>query len=184
MQLHEWMAIPEIGDYTVKKHRRERLSAAPDALLLGQNQMGRQVVEGTSSVLGGSLNEVGLARSSLLSLQLEKQAESSGYVQKSGRVDSKGYLTSLESHSVVQAGVDIQDFKKARLLLKSVVQTDPKNSQAWIGYARLEELEGQLPEARQVLQNALLLTDGLHQEDIYLELARLETYHNSKTILA
>ncbi len=77
VELHEWMAIPDIGDYTVKKNKRDRLSAAPDTLLLaqGQSNSGRTVQEGTASVLGGTLNEVGLARSSLLSMHLEKESE-------------------------------------------------------------------------------------------------------------
>ena len=41
-------------------------------------------------------------------------------------VDPKGYLTDLQS-MLPSSGGDIQDVKKARLLLKSVRETNPKH---------------------------------------------------------
>lgn len=61
-----------------------------------------------------------------------------------------GYLTSLASLPQLSEN-EIGDFKKARLLLKSVIQTDPKNSFGWIAAARVEELDGKLPAARSIL---------------------------------
>ena len=46
---------------------------------------------------------------------------------------------------------DINDVKKARLLLKSVRETNPKHPPAWIASARLEEVVGKI----QVLRNFL-----------------------------
>lgn len=58
-------------------------------------------------------------------------------------VDPKGYLTDLQS-MIPQHGGDINDMKKARLLLKSVRETNPKHAPAWIASARLEEIAGKL----------------------------------------
>ena len=58
-------------------------------------------------------------------------------------MDKEGYLTTLNGIQSMNNSInDIHDFKKARLLLKSVINTDPKNSQAWIASARVEELDG------------------------------------------
>lgn len=54
-----------------------------------------------------------------------------------------GYLTSLASLPKFTE-TEIGDFKKARLLLKSVILTDPKNSFGWIAAARIEELDGKM----------------------------------------
>lgn len=54
-------------------------------------------------------------------------------------VDPKGYLTDLKSMKIA-SDADISDIKKARLLLKSVIQTNPKHAPGWIAAARLEEV--------------------------------------------
>jgi len=40
----------------------------------------------------------------------------------------------------VSSDAEIGDIKKARLLLKSVINTNPKHAPGWIAAARLEEL--------------------------------------------
>jgi hypothetical protein len=62
-------------------------------------------------------------------------------------VDPKGYMTEL-SGVRVSSDSDIQDIKKARLLLKSVIQTNPKHGPGWIAAARLEEVAGRIQSAR------------------------------------
>ena len=41
---------------------------------------------------------------------------------------------------VVSSDAEIGDIKKARLLLRSVINTNPKHAPGWIAAARLEEL--------------------------------------------
>lgn len=65
-------------------------------------------------------------------------------------VDPKGYLTDLQS-MLPQHGGDIADIKKARLLLKSVRETNPKHPPAWIASARLEEVTGKVQTARNIV---------------------------------
>lgn len=45
----------------------------------------------------------------------------------------------------------MSDIKRARVLMKSMVNTNPKNPQAWIAYARLEEIAGELKTARTLI---------------------------------
>lgn len=44
--------------------------------------------------------------------------------------------------SQISTDANIQDIKKARLLLRSVTQTNPQHAPGWIAAARLEELSG------------------------------------------
>ena len=45
------------------------------------------------------------------------------------------------------ADAEISDIKKARLLLKSVINTNPRHAPGWIAAARLEEVAGKLQQA-------------------------------------
>ena len=64
-------------------------------------------------------------------------------------VDPKGYLTDLKSLKI-SSEAEISDIKKARLLLKSVISTNPKHAPGWIAAARLEELAGEVRAHRRV----------------------------------
>ena len=65
----QWMNIPDIGDYTIKKQKREKFTPTPDNIITQkQNQQTNVVQEGITT----NLNEVGMARSSLLTMNLDK----------------------------------------------------------------------------------------------------------------
>lgn len=51
-------------------------------------------------------------------------------------VDPKGYLTDL-GHIKISTDAEIGDIKRARTLLKSVVNTNPNNAPGWVAAARL-----------------------------------------------
>ena len=82
----------------------------------------------------------------------------------------------------ITSSAEISDIKKARLLLKSVIQTNPKHGPGWIAAARLEEVAGKPAAARQFMQRAVEECAG--SEDVWLEAARLQTPENAKAILA
>jgi len=63
------------------------------------------------------------------------------------------------------------DVKKARLLLKSVRETNPKHPPAWIASARLEEVTGKLQAARNLIMKGC--EECAKSEDLWLEAARL-----------
>ena len=46
---------------------------------------------------------------------------------------------------------ETSDFKKVRSIMKSVINSNPKNPDGWIAAARIEELDGKLKEARNIL---------------------------------
>eukprot|EP00731_Ephydatia_muelleri_P010128 Em0005g714a len=110
------------------------------------------------------LNQIGEARNSMLSIKLDQVSDS---VSGQTVVDPKGYLTDLNSITPQTSG-DINDVKKARLLLKSVITTNPKHSPGWIAAARLEEGCEVCPKS----------------EDVWLEAARLQTADHAKAIVA
>jgi pre-mRNA-processing factor 6 len=65
----------------------------------------------------------------------------------------------------------ISDLKKARLLLKSVITNNAKSASGWIAAARVEELDGKLEEARNIIAQGC--NNCLDSDDIWIEAARL-----------
>jgi hypothetical protein len=68
------------------------------------------------------------------------------------------------------------------LLLMSVRETNPKQPQAWIGSARLEEVVGRLAEARVLIMQGSDKCPKL--EDVWLEASRLAPADQAKKIFA
>ena len=175
----EWDAIPDIGDYTIKKKKDfAQFAPAPDTLL--QRALDEKGVS-TQEVDDGALtdlNAVGEGRGTVLGLKLDKLSDS---VSGQTVVDPKGYLTDLKSIKI-SSEAEISDIKKARLLLKSVISTNPKHAPGWIAAARLEELAGKLQAARSFIQKGC--DSCPKSEDVWIEAARLNTPENAKAILA
>jgi len=184
----EWDSIPDIGDYTIKKQKRpERFTPVPDSIIEGaRNEIstnnsleassGLESVSGVATVT--NLNDIGEAREAALGIKLDKASDS---VSGQTVVDPKGYLTSLSTLDVSK-DADIGDIKKARLLLKSVTTTNPKDAPGWIAAARLEELDGKLQQARKLVAQGLQHCQK--SEDLWLEVARLQPPEKAKTVLA
>jgi pre-mRNA-processing factor 6 len=72
---------------------------------------------------------------------------------QSNSVNKEGYITDLNSIKI-NNDTEINDLKKARALLKSVILSNPKSSSGWIAAARVEELDGKIQEARNILAKA------------------------------
>ena len=85
-----------------------------------------------------NLTEIGEGRRKVVSINLDRMADS---VSGQTVVDPKGYLTDLNS-IVLSSDAEIGDIKKARMLLKSVINTNPKHAPGWVAAARLEETVG------------------------------------------
>lgn len=182
----DWEAIPDIGDYTIKKQKRfESFTPPPDTLLakaIAEKETVSHIdpngIATPSGIRTVDLNSVGEGRGTVLSLKLDKMADS---VTGQTVVDPKGYLTDLKGMKITSSA-EISDIKKARLLLKSVIQTNPKHGPGWIAAARLEEVAGKVPVARQLIQRGVQECPG--SEDVWLEAARLQTVDHAKSILA
>ncbi|KAH7861766.1 hypothetical protein Vadar_030596 [Vaccinium darrowii] len=193
MSSSEWDSIPEIGDYSLrnKKKRFESYVPVPDTLLEKARQEQEHVtaLDPKSRAAGGTetpwaqtpvtdLTAVGEGRGTVLSLKLDRLSDS---VSGLTVVDPKGYLTDLKSMKI-NSDAEISDIKKARLLLKSVIQTNPKHPPGWIAAARLEEVAGKIQAARQ------LITKGCEEcpknEDVWIEACRLSSPDEAKAVIA
>ncbi|KAJ3054561.1 hypothetical protein HK097_001445 [Rhizophlyctis rosea] len=195
----EWAAIPEVGDMVRRNRKKAKLqdkyTAVPDSVLLSASQqtgfdtsldarqqlLGGIATPAASPSTDGTMTDFvqfGQARDKVLGLKLDQISDS---VTGQTIIDPKGYLTDLNS-VVVKTDAEISDIKKARQLLHSVIQTNPKHAPGWIAAARLEEVAGKHGTAREIIAKGC--TECPKSEDVWLESARLNTIDNAKIILA
>ncbi|CCM03564.1 uncharacterized protein FIBRA_05700 [Fibroporia radiculosa] len=191
----EWENIPEVGNLTRKKRKRdERSFVVPDSVMVGdrskteyENSLDarQQATNGfeTPADSGTLTNfvEMGQARDKILSLKLDQVSGTSTTSGLSTSIDPKGYLTSLDS-VVLKTDAEIGDIKRARMLFDSLVKSNPKHAPGWIAAACLEEHAGRMVAARK------LIKAGCEQcpksDDVWLEAARLHNNDDAKVILA
>jgi pre-mRNA-processing factor 6 len=105
-------------------------------------------------------------------------------VQGQSVVDPKGYLSGLGSIKV-SSDAEVSDIQKARVLLRSVIQTNPKHAPGWIAIARLEEAAGKMVASRQWIEKGCETCPD--NEDVWLEAARLNvslSFQSSVRILS
>lgn len=207
VQKHEWMNIPEIENFTIKKKKVERFSAVPDHViqsglsdsrLLNSIQVSNKAGSGTITSIQ-NLDDVSQAKSSVLSIAMDKLSGNgnksifnSGNSGNEGNNryfnDSKGttsvnpigYLTEVTGINV-KNNSENNDFKKARKILNAVIESDIVSVSGYVGLARLEELEGKISKAREVITQAVeKITDS---EDIWLEAARLHSSNQARVFL-
>ncbi|EPS73075.1 hypothetical protein M569_01676 [Genlisea aurea] len=193
LSAEEWDSIPEIGDYSLrnKKKRFESFVPVPDTLLEKARQEKEHVsaLDPKSRAAGGTetpwsqtpvtdLTAVGEGRGTVLSLKLDRLSDS---VSGLTVVDPKGYLTDLKSMKIT-SDAEVSDINKARLLLKSVTQTNPKHPHGWIAAARLEEVAGKLQAAQQLIKKGC--EECPKSEDVWLEACRLASHVDSKAVIA
>ncbi|KAF8610047.1 hypothetical protein BDV93DRAFT_517243 [Ceratobasidium sp. AG-I] len=187
----EWESLPEVGNLTGKKRKRDpRMYAVPDSVLVGDRDKVdyENSLDARQQEQGGFLSEVGdgggaltnlvaigQARDKVLGLKLDQIAGSSS------TVDPKGYLTDL--NSVIQkTEAEIGDIKRARMLFDSLVKSNPKHAPGWIAAACVEEHAGRMVAARKLIR---LGTENCPKsEDVWLEAARLHQNADAKVILA
>uniref|UniRef100_A0A915CUS0 Pre-mRNA-processing factor 6 n=1 Tax=Ditylenchus dipsaci TaxID=166011 RepID=A0A915CUS0_9BILA len=105
------------------------------------------------------LRKIGQARNRIMDIRLNQVSDS---VSGQTVVDPKGYLTDLQS-MIPQHCSNINDIKKARMLFKSVRETNPKLPQAWIASATLEQTVGKLQVARNLIMEGCI---RLHPPDM------------------
>ncbi|KAG1674074.1 Pre-mRNA-processing factor 6 [Nymphon striatum] len=202
----DWKNIPDVGDVRNKKQRNPRLekfTPVPDSFLAKAGLTNEKVASldprqqayggiATPGSAGGlmtpggwntpssdlDLRKIGEARNTVMEIKLNQVSDS---VSGQTVVDPKGYLTDLQSMIPTHAG-DIGDIKKARLLLKSVRETNPNHSPAWIASARLEEVTGKLMVARNMIMKGCEICPK--SEDVWLEAARLQPGDIARGVIA
>lgn len=125
------------------------------------------------------LTQLGRARDKMLGIKLDRVADS---VSGQTVVDPKGYLTDMNATVQVQSTSAIQDIKKARLLLKSVITTNPKHGPGWIAAARLEYETGKVVAARALILKGC---DTVPKDvDVWLEAVVMHSRDSARAILA
>ncbi|KAF8059986.1 STA1 [Scenedesmus sp. PABB004] len=183
----EWEGIPDVGDRTIKKRPRfAAFAPAPDSLLskaASASAVDNSIaVDGLATPAGGSTNAdltaIGEGQRTVIKLKLDSMADS---VSGQTVIDPKGYLTDLSSMAI-NSSTEISDIKKARLLLKSVITTNPHHGPGWIAAARLEEKAGKLQVARSIIAEGC--EKCASSEDVWLEAARLQPPDMAKAVLA
>ena len=206
----DWANIPEVGDLTGKNRRSkqaargQRFYAVPDSVLVGARdggQLGTEVQDDGMATGGanGSANDqsdgtmtnfanIGAARDKVLKVRLDQAAQSqatSGTESVAGtstNIDPKGYLTSLSKSELKAGEIQVGDIKRARVLLESVIKTNPRHGPGWIAAARLEEYAGKIVAARNVIRRGSEMCPK--SEDVWMESIRLNDTHNAKIIAA
>lgn len=192
----DWANLPEVGDLTGKNRRskqalRQKFYAVPDSVIAGardSSTLGTTVAddgpEGDAS--DGTMTnfaDIGAARDKVLQVRLDQaSAGAESVAGTSTNIDPKGYLTSLAKSQVNQGEAQVGDIKRVRVLLESVIKTNPKHAPGWIAAARLEELAGKTVAARNLIARGCEFCPK--SEDAWLENIRLNDNHNAKIIAA
>lgn len=117
-----------------------------------------------------NLVALGQARDKVLSLRLSQASGTATVSGLSSTIDPKGYLTDLNS-VVLKSEAEIGDIKRARMLLDSLVKSNPKHAPGWITAARVEEHAGRMVGARKLIKAGC--EHCPKSEDVWLEAARL-----------
>jgi pre-mRNA-processing factor 6 len=199
----EWANMPEAGDYTGKNRRtkqnlRQKFYAVPDSVIAGARDStqfdstvaedGTQTDGGISENADGTMTnfaDIGAARGKVLQARLDRASQDGGTEAVSGTttsVDPRGYLTSLGKLDMNPAEFAVGDVNRVRVLLESVIKTNPKHAPGWIAAARLEEFAGKAVAARNVIARGCEYCPK--SEDAWLENIRLNNNHNAKIIAA
>ncbi|KAI9820440.1 MAG: hypothetical protein M1832_003773 [Thelocarpon impressellum] len=199
----DWANLPEVGDLTGKNRRtkqnlRQRFYAVPDSVIAGardSTQFDSTVTDDGAGTNGSSADnadgtmtnfaDIGAARDKVLQVRLDQAAQGSGTDAAAGsatNIDPKGYLTSLTKSELKAGEVEVGDIKRVRVLLESVIKTNPKHAPGWIAAARLEEIAGKIVAARSVIARGCEYCPK--SEDAWLENIRINDNHNAKIIAA
>jgi pre-mRNA-processing factor 6 len=194
----DWANLPEVGDLTGKNRRnkqalRQRFYAVPDSVIAGardSSELGTSVADDGNAGSGdnpdGAMTnfaDIGAARDKVLKVRLDQASQGSGTDSVAGsatNIDPKGYLTSLAKSQINEGEAQVGDIKRVRVLLESVIRTNPKHAPGWIAAARLEELAGKIVAARNVIARGCEFCPK--SEDVWLENIRLNDNHNAKII--
>ena len=130
----EWQSIPEAHNGGIKKQGKEKYTPVPDSMIVSllQNSMGKSIEPETNK-------DIHDAKEMLLKTKLQL-AENSA-IGKS-QFDKIGYLTQLSTKN--KESDFLGDVKRARVLLKSALNSNSNNADIWVSAARVEEIDGKI----------------------------------------
>jgi len=192
-----WMNLPDaMGDHSLKHKRAqerkrglETFTPLSDSLLESRTASGRGLSEKSrlsKNATTTNMAGIGAARGTVLGMSLDRMSESANDSGLATSVNASGYLTSMSTINAAgggpMGGNNLGDIQKARLLLKSVRDTNPHHGQGWIASARVEEAAGKTLRARKIIQEGCEACPRF--VDVWLEAARLHPLPVAKSILA
>ncbi|KAA8499157.1 Pre-mRNA-processing factor 6 [Porphyridium purpureum] len=202
----DWMAIPdEVASMARNKklaksvaerkgQSQERFTPVPDSVLAGRldntfgttarsslspHELPRHAGLETGISFDSPAPSVSASRGLMLGQKLDA-ALGSSFADGAHSVDPANYLSQLSSEDgELRAVARVGDVKKARMLLRSVIATNPTHAPGWIAAARLEEHVGKnLKEARSLIARGCAACPK--SDDIWLESARLHVASNDR----
>uniref|UniRef100_A0A6B2KXN3 PRP1 splicing factor N-terminal domain-containing protein n=1 Tax=Arcella intermedia TaxID=1963864 RepID=A0A6B2KXN3_9EUKA len=197
----QWDALSDPGDisHKNKKPKYDRYTPTPNSLLEEAHREKQSFVtlDHQQQLYGGFATPIGAATPLLTSatpvqdltkvgeakqtIMMTKLAQASDSVTGQTSINPKGYLTDLLSIKVNTAA-EVGDIKQARLLLDSVITSNPSHAPGWIARARLEEADGKIVRARKIIAKGCSACPT--NEDVWLEAAQLNNPDDAKNILA
>ena len=163
----EWDQLPDPKAFGKKRGRRQNYLPISDRVIktaYEENKLSSGVVSGV--------------RSTVISAKLDNTQ--TGSLSLAPSVDPQGYLTQMDSMRVSSVG-DSADLSKIRNLIKSLIESNRNNPEAWLAASRLEEKDNNLKAAKKILEEACQQCPD--SEDLWIEAARLETLSKAKHIL-
>lgn len=194
----DWANLPEPGDLTgknrrTKKDMKQRFYAVPDSVLAGardSSQFETSVQDDGAAISAdqkdGTITnfaDIGAARNKVLQVRMDQAAQADATTGgTSTTIDPKGYLTSLATKELNMPSFEVGDINRVRVLMESVIKTNPKHAPGWIAFARLEETAGKIVAARKLMAQAC--DQCPKSEDAWLENIRLNDNYNAKIIAA
>lgn len=192
---NDWMNIPDPVPHRKNGNKREKFTPVNDSLLIptaiglsnaqtNVDQVGEtdstwnpDATRNVNNSMLTDVNAIDLGNSN--SIQGQKKMVSGINKSIMSEFEKKGYLNQMAT--VDTNSFEIQDLQKARLLFKSIRESDPKNDKGWLASARLEELNGRLEEARKLLRQGLLSSSK--SEDLWTELIRLSDLRDKESVI-
>ena len=146
LDVSDWMNIPDAVIHKSKDRNRNKYTPVNDSLL-------------TMGLKKGNVSTIDAQNHSIDPNLTESQKE--------------GYLTQLVQEESIH---QIQDVQKARLLFQSARESDPQNVKPWLASAKLEEINGKLQEARNLLEEGI--SKNMFSSELWLEYIRLAPQAN------
>ena len=190
----EWAAIPESMDVSrrnalvkQKDNSREKFTPLPDSIINSSAIAAALPALTTTTTTAAptalvapppDLTSIGRARDQMLGLRLDRLGDS---VAGQTVVDPKGYMTELGTQKINTAA-EVSDIKKARLLMHSVIDSNPSLPSGYIGLSRIEKDTGRLKEAREAIMRGCEACP--QSEDVWIEAALLHSGKAARSVVA
>lgn len=202
----DWASIPEVGDMTAlrpnRKTRRtgqeeendpgQRYTPMPDFLIEQAKSSTIVGYQGTAldkHMEDGTLTDFacfGAARKRQLGQAIDtlagagKDNRNSAAMALGINMSTEAYMTGLTSMPL-RSTAEIRDLEKAKMLLRSLVESNPSSVSGWLSLVRLHEGAGAKEEARAEIKRALAANP--RSEDLWVEASRLEPTFNTRIIM-